>query len=66
MWVWVAGDVKTKIIPVLKVVAHHQEMAFMVVHELKGGLAASSLPVFRNSLLKLPIPLVILLLNGLK
>lgn len=35
LWLWVAGDVKTKLIPVLQVGGRNQEMAFSVVHELK-------------------------------
>jgi len=46
MWLWVATDVSTKLVPVLQVGARNQEMAFSVVHELKGRLAAGCVPVF--------------------
>jgi hypothetical protein len=46
MWVWIASDVKTKLIPVMQVGGRSQEMAFAVVHELKGRLAAGCVPVF--------------------
>ena len=52
MWVWVASDAKTKIIPVIEVGARNQEMAFSVVHELKGRLAAGCIPVFSTDGLK--------------
>ena len=46
MWVWVVVDATTKIIPVIQVGGRTQEMAFHVVHELKGG---SALGVCRSS-----------------
>ena len=46
MWVWIASDVKTKLIPVMQVGGRSQEIAFAVVHELKGRLAAGCVPVF--------------------
>ena len=46
MWLWVAHDAITKLIPVLQVGGRSQEMAFSVVHELKGRLAANCVPVF--------------------
>jgi IS1 family transposase len=33
MWVWIASDAKTKIIPGLQVGRRSQEVAFSVVHE---------------------------------
>jgi hypothetical protein len=45
-WVWVASDAKTKLMPVMQGGARKQEMAFSVVHELKGRLAAGCVPVF--------------------
>lgn len=33
LWLWVASDVKTKIVPVLQVGGRTQEMAYRVVHE---------------------------------
>lgn len=46
MWLWIASDVKTKLIPVMQVGGRSQEMAFAVVHELKGRLATGCIPVF--------------------
>jgi IS1 family transposase len=46
MWVWTACDVTTKIIPVIQVGGRTQEMAFHVVHELKGRLRPGCVPVF--------------------
>jgi len=46
MWLWIASDVKTKLIPVMQVGGRNQEIAFAVVHELKGRLAAGCVPVF--------------------
>jgi IS1 family transposase len=51
-WLWVATDGKTKLIPVLQVGGRHQEMAFAVVHELKGRLATGCVPVFSTDGLK--------------
>jgi IS1 family transposase len=39
IWLWIASDVKTKLIPVMRVGGRNQEVAFAVVHELKGRLA---------------------------
>ncbi len=52
MWLWIASDAKTKIIPVMQVGARNQELAYSVVHELKGRLAAKSVPVFSTDGLK--------------
>ena len=52
MWLWIASDAKTKIIPVMQVGARNQEMAYSVVHELKGRLAESCVPVFSTDGLK--------------
>lgn len=52
MWLWIASDAKTKIIPVLQVGARKQEMAYSVVHELKGRLAVGCVPVFSTDGLK--------------
>lgn len=46
LWLWIASDAKTKLIPVMQVGARHQAMAFAVVHELKGRLADGCVPVF--------------------
>jgi IS1 family transposase len=52
MWVWVASDATTKIVPVLQVGGRTQEMAYYVVHELKGRLRAGCIPVFSTDRLK--------------
>jgi len=46
VWVWIASDVKTKLIPVMQVGGRSQEVEFAVVHELRGRLAAGCVPVF--------------------
>jgi IS1 family transposase/transposase-like protein len=46
IWLWVATDVKTKLVPVLQLGGRKQEMAFSVVHELKARLATGCIPVF--------------------
>lgn len=52
LWVWVACDAKTKIIPVLQVGGRTQEMAYSVVHEMKSRLKAGCVPVFSSDGLK--------------
>jgi IS1 family transposase len=52
LWVWVAMDAKTKIIPVLQLGARTQEMAYAVVHELKSRLKVGNVPVFSTDGLK--------------
>jgi IS1 family transposase len=52
IWLWIASDAKTKIIPVMQVGARNQEMAYSVVHELKGRLAAGCVRVFSTDGLK--------------
>jgi hypothetical protein len=52
MWLWIASDAKTKIIPVMQVGSRNQEMAFSVVHELKHRLASGCIPVFSTDGLK--------------
>ena len=37
MWLWVASDAQTKLIPVIQVGGRTQEMTYGVVHELKTG-----------------------------
>lgn len=49
MWLWVATDVKTKLIPVLQVGGRNQEMAYSVVHELKHRLVTGYIPVFSTA-----------------
>jgi IS1 family transposase len=46
LWLWVASDVTTKIIPVMRVGGRTQEMAYRVVHEIKGTLRANCVPAF--------------------
>ena len=48
MWLWVAHDATTKLIPVLQVGGRSQEMAYSVLHELKRRLAAGCVPVFNT------------------
>jgi len=52
MWLWVASDVTTKIVPVMQVGGRTQEIANRVVHELKGRLRPSCIPVFSTDGLK--------------
>ena len=52
MWVWVVSDATTKIIPVIQVGGRTQEMAYQVVHELKGRLRPGCVPVFSTDGLK--------------
>ncbi len=52
MWLWIASDAMTKLIPVMQVGARNQEMAFSVVHELKGRLAVGCVPGFSTDGLK--------------
>jgi len=52
MWVWVASDATTKIIPVMQVGGRTQELAYRVVHELKGRLCSGCVPVFSTDGLK--------------
>ncbi|MCJ7433633.1 MAG: hypothetical protein MUO77_09115, partial [Anaerolineales bacterium] len=52
VWVWVAVDAKTKIIPVLQLGARTKEMAYAVVHELKSRLNVGNVPVFSTDGLK--------------
>jgi IS1 family transposase len=48
LWLWVAVDPLTKIIPVLHLGARTQDAAHAVVHELHGRLASACLPVFTS------------------
>lgn len=49
---WVVSDATTKIIPVIQVGGRTQEMAYQVVHELKGRLHPGCVPVFSTDGLK--------------
>ncbi|RPI70414.1 MAG: hypothetical protein EHM38_05870 [Geobacteraceae bacterium] len=52
MWLWVAHDATTKLIPVLQVGGRNQDIAFSAVHELKKRLAEGCTPVFSTDGLK--------------
>jgi IS1 family transposase len=52
LWLWTASDAKTKILVVMQVGGRTQEMAYGVVHELKGRLKAGCVPVFSTDGLK--------------
>lgn len=52
MWLWIASDASTRLIPVMQVGGRSQTMAFSVVHELKGRLAAGCVPVFSTDVLR--------------
>lgn len=49
MWVWIASDAKTKLIPVLQVGGRSQEAAYSVVHELERKLKCGCVPVFSTA-----------------
>jgi len=53
LWLWLALDPLTKIIPVLQLGARTQAAAHAVVHELHGRLACGGLPVFTSDGLNL-------------
>ncbi|MCA1599762.1 MAG: hypothetical protein LC769_12260, partial [Chloroflexi bacterium] len=53
LWLWVAIDPLTKLIPVLHIGARTQTAAHAVVHELHQRLAPSCLPVFTSDGLNL-------------
>ncbi|MDR3577973.1 MAG: hypothetical protein P4L50_29260 [Anaerolineaceae bacterium] len=52
MWLWIASDVTTKIVPVMQVGGRTQEMAYGVVRELKGRLLLDCIPIFSTDGLK--------------
>lgn len=52
LWVWVASDAKTKLIPVIQLGCRNQAMAYQVVHELKDRLVVGCVPVFSTDGLK--------------
>jgi IS1 family transposase len=52
VWVWTVCEAKTKIIPVIQLGAHTQDMAYLVVHELKSRLKAGCVPIFSSDGLK--------------
>lgn len=53
LWLWVALDPLTKLIPVLHLDARTQHAAHGVIHELRQRLAPASLPVFTSDGLNL-------------
>jgi IS1 family transposase len=48
LWLWVALDPLTKVIPVLHLGARTQNTAHVVIHELRSRLALDCLPVFTS------------------
>jgi len=52
VWVWAVCEAKTKIIPVTQLGARTQDMAYLVVHELKSRLKAGCVPIFSSDGLK--------------
>ena len=53
LWLWVALDPLTKIIPVLHLDARNQAAAHAVIHDLRQWLASGCLPVFTSDGLNL-------------
>ena len=53
LWLWVAVDPRTKIIPVLQLGARTQETAHAVLHDLQQKLAPGYIPVFTSDGLNL-------------
>jgi transposase-like protein len=51
-WVWVATDVKTKLIPIIQVGDRSQKIAYQLIHDLKQCLRAGCIPVFSSDGLK--------------
>jgi hypothetical protein len=52
MWLWVASDVKTRLVPVQQMGRRNPEMAYAVMHELKERLAACNVLPFSMDGLK--------------
>jgi IS1 family transposase len=52
LWVWVASDAQTKLIPVIQLGGRTQAVAYSVVHELNHRLRAGCIPVFSTDGLK--------------
>ncbi len=48
IWVWMACEAKTKIIPVIQLGPRTQDMAYSVVHELKTKMITGCVPVFSS------------------
>jgi IS1 family transposase len=53
LWLWLAIDPITKIVPVLQVGVRTQAAAHAIIHDLKQRLAPDSLPVFTSDGLNL-------------
>ena len=53
LWVWVAGDAQTRLVPVIRIGGRTQAVAYRVVHELKQRLRTDCIPVFSTDGLKL-------------
>ena len=51
-WVWVATDVKTKLIPIIQMGDRSQKIAYQLIHDLKQCLRAGCIPVFSSDGLK--------------
>jgi len=52
LWVWVAGDAQTRLVPVIRIGGRTQAVAYRVVYELKQRLRADCIPVFSTDGLK--------------
>ncbi len=52
VWVWTVCDARTKLIPVVQLGPRTQDMAYIVVHELKSRLKVGCVPVFSSDGLK--------------
>ena len=53
LWLWLAIDARTKILPVLELGPRTQHMAHLFIHSLRQRLAPGSLPLFTSDGLNL-------------
>ena len=53
LWLWLAIDLCTKILPVLQLGPRTQNMAHLLIHSLRRLLAPGSLPLFTSDSLNL-------------
>jgi IS1 family transposase len=53
LWLWMAIDARTKILPVLQLGPRTQHMAHLVIHSLRQSLAPGCLPLFTSDGLNL-------------
>jgi IS1 family transposase/transposase-like protein len=53
LWLWLAIDARTKILPVLQLGPRTQHMAYLVIHSLRQSLAPGCLPLFTSDGLNL-------------